>query len=59
MIILKYVEYAVLVLSYVGIGLGYLPGLRIQVYTLTFWEHLRFGLPLTIITLVITYFWVK
>ncbi len=28
-------------------------------HRLTFWEHLRFGLPLTIITLVITYFWVK
>ncbi|UBF24368.1 anion transporter [Kovacikia minuta CCNUW1] len=24
---------------------------------LTFWEHLRFGLPLTAITLVLTYFW--
>ncbi len=24
---------------------------------LTFWEHLRFGLPLTIATLTITYFW--
>ncbi len=30
MIILKYVKYAVLVLSYVGIGLGYLPGLRMN-----------------------------
>ena len=27
-------------------------------YKLTFWEHLRFGLPLTLLTLVITYFWV-
>ena len=26
-------------------------------YKLTFWEHLRFGLPLTLITLVMTYFW--
>jgi Na+/H+ antiporter NhaD/arsenite permease-like protein len=24
---------------------------------LTFWEHLRFGLPLTLVTLVFTYFW--
>jgi len=30
MIILKYVKYAVLVLSYVGIGLGYLPSLRMN-----------------------------
>ena len=28
-------------------------------HRLTFWEHLRFGLPLTVVTLVITYFWVK
>lgn len=27
-------------------------------YPLTFWEHLRFGLPLTLITLVIAYFWI-
>lgn len=26
-------------------------------YSLTFWEHLRFGLPLTIATLGLTYFW--
>ncbi|WP_448564974.1 anion transporter [Trichothermofontia sp.] len=25
---------------------------------LSFWQHLRFGLPLTLITLVMTYFWV-
>lgn len=24
---------------------------------LTFWEHLRFGMPLTIVTLTLTYFW--
>ncbi len=28
-----------------------------QGYRLTFWEHLRFGLPLTVITLALTYFW--
>lgn len=27
-------------------------------YQLTFWEHLRFGLPLTGLTLTIVYFWV-
>jgi Na+/H+ antiporter NhaD/arsenite permease-like protein len=27
-------------------------------YKLTFWEHLRFGLPLTMLTLSIVYFWV-
>ncbi|WP_289501275.1 anion transporter [Gloeocapsopsis sp. IPPAS B-1203] len=27
-------------------------------YKLTFWEHLRFGLPLTALTLSIVYFWV-
>lgn len=26
-------------------------------FLLTFWEHLRFGLPLTILTLMLTYFW--
>lgn len=26
-------------------------------FALTFWEHLRFGLPLTIATLTLTYFW--
>jgi len=28
-------------------------------YKLTFWEHLRFGLPLTVLTLTIVYFWVR
>ena len=28
-----------------------------QGYRLTFWEHLRFGVPLTIATLALTYFW--
>ena len=28
-----------------------------QGYRLTFWEHLRFGLPLTVMTLVLTFFW--
>lgn len=27
-------------------------------YQLTFWEHLRFGLPLTALTLVVAYFWI-
>ncbi|WP_245911857.1 hypothetical protein [Brunnivagina elsteri] len=27
-------------------------------YRLTFWEHLRFGLPVTGITLLLVYFWV-
>ncbi|MGF1516456.1 MAG: anion transporter [Nodosilinea sp.] len=27
-------------------------------YSLTFWQHLRFGLPLTLIALAITYLWV-
>jgi Na+/H+ antiporter NhaD/arsenite permease-like protein len=27
-------------------------------YRLTFWEHLRFGVPLTLITLALTYFWI-
>jgi Na+/H+ antiporter NhaD/arsenite permease-like protein len=27
-------------------------------YKLTFWEHLRFGAPLTVCTLLIVYFWV-
>lgn len=27
-------------------------------YKLTFWEHLRFGVPLTLLTVTITYFWV-
>lgn len=26
-------------------------------HSLTFWEHLRFGLPLTVITLGLTYIW--
>ena len=26
-------------------------------YHLSFWEHLRFGLPLTALTLAIAYFW--
>ncbi|MBV9386735.1 MAG: anion transporter [Chroococcidiopsidaceae cyanobacterium CP_BM_ER_R8_30] len=30
MIVLKYIRYVVLVVSYVGIGLGYLPGLRMN-----------------------------
>ncbi|MBE8987882.1 anion transporter [Nostoc sp. LEGE 12450] len=29
-----------------------------QGYRLTFGEHLRFGLPLTVITLMLTYFWI-
>lgn len=29
-----------------------------QGYQLTFGEHLRFGLPLTVITLMLTYFWI-
>ena len=27
-------------------------------YQLSFWEHLRFGLPLTVVTLILTYFWI-
>lgn len=27
-------------------------------YRLTFGEHLRFGLPLTAVTLALTYFWI-
>ena len=27
-------------------------------YQLTFWEHLRFGVPLTALTLVLAYFWI-
>ncbi|MDZ8221974.1 anion transporter [Nostoc sp. ChiVER01] len=27
-------------------------------YQLSFWEHLRFGLPLTIVTLILAYFWI-
>lgn len=27
-------------------------------YTLSFWQHLRFGLPLTVLTLGLTYWWV-
>jgi Na+/H+ antiporter NhaD/arsenite permease-like protein len=27
-------------------------------YHLSFWEHLRFGLPLTILTLTLAYFWI-
>lgn len=29
-----------------------------QGQTLSFWEHLKFGLPLTLITLVLAYFWI-
>ncbi len=29
-----------------------------QGYTLSFWEHLRFGLPLTLITLLMAYGWI-
>ena len=29
-----------------------------QGYRLTFWEHLRFGVPLTVMTLFLTYFWI-
>jgi Na+/H+ antiporter NhaD/arsenite permease-like protein len=28
-------------------------------YTLSFWQHLRFGLPLTLLTLALTYGWIK
>ncbi|MBW4693211.1 MAG: anion transporter [Lyngbya sp. HA4199-MV5] len=28
-------------------------------YRLTFWEHLRFGLPLTVVTLAIAYYWLS
>ncbi|QZZ21114.1 anion transporter [Leptothermofonsia sichuanensis E412] len=28
-----------------------------QGHRLSFWEHLRFGLPLTVVTLTLTYFW--
>ncbi len=27
-------------------------------YHLSFWEHLRFGLPLTVLTLAVAYFWI-
>ncbi|AVH69246.1 anion transporter [Nostoc sp. 'Lobaria pulmonaria (5183) cyanobiont'] len=27
-------------------------------YQLSFWEHLRFGLPLTVLTLILAYFWI-
>jgi Na+/H+ antiporter NhaD/arsenite permease-like protein len=27
-------------------------------YNLSFWEHLRFGLPLTVLTLAVAYFWI-
>ncbi|WP_414516879.1 anion transporter [Nostoc sp. PCC 9305] len=27
-------------------------------YQLSFWEHLRFGLPLTVVTLILAYFWI-
>ncbi len=27
-------------------------------YQLTFWQHLQFGLPLTVVTLLIAYFWI-
>jgi Na+/H+ antiporter NhaD/arsenite permease-like protein len=30
-----------------------------QGHQLTFWEHLRFGLPLTVMTLALTYFWLR
>lgn len=29
-----------------------------QGYQLSFWEHLRFGLPLTAVTLIVAYFWI-
>jgi len=29
-----------------------------QGFSLSFWEHLRFGLPLTFVTLAIAYFWI-
>ncbi len=28
-------------------------------YKLTFWEHLRFGLPLTVLTVMITFLWIN
>jgi Na+/H+ antiporter NhaD/arsenite permease-like protein len=28
-------------------------------YKLTFWEHLRFGVPLTLLTVTITYLWIN
>jgi Na+/H+ antiporter NhaD/arsenite permease-like protein len=28
-------------------------------YQLSFWEHLRFGLPLTILTLILAYYWIQ
>lgn len=28
-------------------------------YKLTFWEHLRFGLPLTVLTLLLLYLWIE
>ncbi len=27
-------------------------------YKLTFWQHLRFGLPLTVLTLIFAYLWI-
>ncbi len=27
-------------------------------YTLTFWDHLRFGIPITVLTLALTYLWI-
>jgi Na+/H+ antiporter NhaD/arsenite permease-like protein len=27
-------------------------------YQLSFWEHLRFGLPLTVLTLILAYWWI-
>ncbi|MEH2294167.1 anion transporter [Nostoc sp.] len=27
-------------------------------YQLSFWEHLRFGLPLTVLTLILAYYWI-
>ncbi|MHC5935694.1 anion transporter [Nostoc sp.] len=27
-------------------------------YQLSFWEHLRFGLPLTVVTLILAYYWI-
>jgi Na+/H+ antiporter NhaD/arsenite permease-like protein len=27
-------------------------------YQLSFWEHLRFGLPLTLVTLILAYYWI-
>lgn len=55
---MEYLAYLVLFLTYLGLGLGYLPGYRMnraaialsgaarrEGYKLGFVEHLRFGLP--------------